>query len=79
MMATQDVLDGTAMDLETQFQQFSLDLVVPHARVLPRNADNQRLHIELQSWSSTAVWVLERPLPADEVAVPFQHSFRLGE
>ena len=78
-MAAQNILDGTGMDLETQLQQFSLDLVIPHARILTRDADNQRLRIAFHSWPSTAMRVLERPFPADELAVPFQQRVRLDE
>ncbi len=78
-MTLQDVLNGTGMDLETQFQQFSLDLVVPHARVLLRDPDNQCLHIARHSWPSASMPVLERPFPADEVSMPFQHRVRLNE
>jgi hypothetical protein len=78
-MTVQDVLDGTRMDFKTQLQQFTLDLVVVHVWILPRHSDNQRLYIVLHSWPPTATRVLERPFPADKLAVPFQHRVRLDE
>jgi hypothetical protein len=44
-MTVEDVFDSIRMDFETQFQQFSLDLVVSHPQILTRDADNQRLDI----------------------------------
>ncbi len=78
-MPVQDVFDGTRMDLEAELQQFPLDLVVTHTRVLPRDTENERLHIALQSWSSTAMRMLKRPFSASELAMPFQQRVRLDE
>ena len=71
-MTVQDILDGTRMDFETQLQQFTLDLVVAHVWILPRHSDNQRLYIELHSWPSASMRMLECPFSADKVAVPLQ-------
>ena len=78
-MAAQDVFDGGWMDLEPQFQQFPLDLVIPHAWVLTRDADNQQLEVEFKPRTSAAIWMLERPLMADKLTVSFQQRIRLDE
>jgi hypothetical protein len=78
-MPAQDVLNGRWIDDEAKLQQLTLYFIVPHAQVLTRDPENQRLDIRVKLWASSTVRVLKRPLPADELSVPLQYSFGLNQ
>ena len=78
-MTAQDVLDGHWIDDEAEFQQFTVNLIVPHPWVLTGDAENQRLNVGFQPWSPSAIQLSECPLAPDEFSMPFQHRFGLGQ
>jgi hypothetical protein len=78
-MTTQDVLDGRWIDGEAEFQQFTLNLIVPHPWVLTRDPENERLDVMVEPWSSAPVRLPKRPFAPDEFPMPLQHGFRLDE
>ncbi len=72
----EDVPDGGTSDGEAQLGELAVDATVAPARVLARQAHDQRLELGRDGRSARGAPAREGPLAADEVAVPPQH--RLG-
>ena len=62
-----------------QLVQLPLDAAMPPARILPRQAQDERLHLGGDGGPTTPLRPPVGPLASDQLAVPLQHRVRLEQ
>src|SRR5687767_10487990 len=77
-MAFENVGDGFIAETIAEFEQFPFDLAIAPIIFLSELHD-QTFQVNIRSWSSAAHLTLICPLPAHQLTMPFEHSFRLED
>ena len=77
LMSVEDIANGGAGDLETQFEEFALQFAIPPAGILFGQTHNQVFKLGIESGSTAFVLTLIGPLAPHQFPMPFEHRFGL--
>jgi hypothetical protein len=78
-VTVENVANGWLKNLETEFEECASDFAVTPAGILLSKTENEAGNFLAGRWPSTLVIVGTGPFPANQIAMPAQHGFRLND